>query len=146
MAKTYQVNGMTRFANRVMKQMARFGLTPPRVVMLTVKGRKSGKEYSAPVSPLELDGERYLVSPYGNMNWVKNARAAGEVTLSQRGTSETVRIEELGPQDSAPVLKAYLARGKITRPYFDVAPDASLEAFAAEAPKHPVFRIVPAGK
>jgi hypothetical protein len=29
----------------------------------------------------------------------------------------------------------------ITRPFFDLKPDAPLEAFVAEAERHPVFRI-----
>jgi hypothetical protein len=41
------------------------------------------------------------------------------------------------------MLKAYLERVPITRPFFDVAPDAPLAAFAAKAPAHPVFQVVP---
>ena len=32
---------------------------------------------ATPVNLLELDGERYLVAPRGNTQWVRNARAAG---------------------------------------------------------------------
>jgi hypothetical protein len=56
--------------------------------------------------------------------------------------SETVRIVELGPKESAPVLRQYVTRVAITRPFFDVTPKSSLEAFEAEAPRHPVFRIL----
>jgi hypothetical protein len=74
---------------------------------------------------------------------VHNARAAGQVELSRGRRSETVRVKELAPEAAAPILKAYVDRVPITRPYFDAAPDAPLAAFAAEAPKHPVFRIIP---
>jgi hypothetical protein len=47
------------------------------------------------------------------------------------------------PEAAAPILKAYVERVPITRPYFDVTPDAPPAAFAAEAPKHPVFQVVP---
>jgi hypothetical protein len=56
--------------------------------------------------------------------------------------AETVAIVEVGPEDSAPVLQRYLSKVPITRPYFDARPDAPLDAFRAEAPQHPVFRIV----
>jgi len=56
--------------------------------------------------------------------------------------SETVTIVELGPQESAPVLKEYLKRVPTVRPYFDATPDSPLEVFVAEAARHPVFRIV----
>jgi hypothetical protein len=54
-----------------------------------------------------------------------------------------VRLQELAPEAAAPILKTYLERVPITRPYFDAAPDAPLAVFVAEAPKHPVFQIVP---
>jgi hypothetical protein len=33
----------------------------------------------------------------------------------------------------------------ITRPYFDVTPESSLDAFAAEASRHPVFELLAGG-
>jgi len=42
------------------------------------------------------------------------------------------------------VLRTYLSRVRVVRPFFDVAPDSALEAFAAEAARHPVFLIEPA--
>jgi hypothetical protein len=65
------------------------------------------------------------------------------VELSRGRRSETVPVKELAPEAAAPILKAYVERVPITRPYFDVAPDAPLAVFAAEAPKHPVFQIIP---
>lgn len=141
MAKTYQVNTTVKFINRIMKSLVRFGIGPKQTYMLTVRGRKSGKLYSNPVSLVQEKGDRWLVAPYGEVSWVKNARAAGEVTLTQKRKSETVSITELGPEQSAPVLKKYIKLEPITQPYFDVDPDAVLEAFVAEAPRHPVFHI-----
>ena len=81
MAKQYEVTGQVRLFNRLMEFMIRLGIAPKPMYVLTVKGRKSGKAYSTPVSLVEQDGKRWLVSPYGQVNWVKNARAAGEVQL-----------------------------------------------------------------
>jgi hypothetical protein len=72
---------------------------------------------------------------------VRNARAAGQVTLTRGGRSETVSLVELGPEESAPVLRKYITNESIMRPYFDVQPDSPLEAFVVEAPRHPVFLI-----
>jgi hypothetical protein len=77
------------------------------------------------------------------VGWVRNARAAGRVELSRGRRPETVRVRELGSEAAAPVLKAYVERVPITRPYFDAAPDAPLAAFVAEATRHPVFQVVP---
>ncbi len=133
---------MVRLVNRVMVRLNRWGVAASYSYVLTVHGRRTGKAYSAPVSLVEEDGRRWLVAPYGEVSWVRNARAAGEVTLSRQGRSETLKIRAANPQESAPILKKYIARESIVRPYFDVQPDSSLEAFAAEAPRHPVFQLL----
>jgi hypothetical protein len=61
--------------------------------------------------------------------------------LSRGRRSETVTVVELEPAEAAPVLKQYITDVPITRPFFDATPDSPLEAFVAEAPRHPVFRI-----
>ena len=111
--------------------------------MLTVTGRKSGLPRTTPITVVKDGPTRWIVAPYGEVEWVKNARAAGRVTLTQGHRSETVEFTELGPAESAPVLKAYLGAVAVTRPYFDVRPDSPLDAFAAEAPRHPVFLVRP---
>ena len=142
MSKQYQVNSMVRFANRFMIRLNRWGIAAPNSYVLTVRGRKTGKTYSVPVLLVEENGQRWLVSPYGEVSWVRNARAAGEVTLSRKGRSEVLKIREASPQESAPILKHYITRESIVRPYFDVQPDSPLEAFVAEAPRHPVFQLM----
>ena len=141
MAKTYRVTPIIRFFNRLMRLMIRWNIAPPQTYLMTVRGRKTGNLYSTPVSLVREEGRRWLVSPYGEVSWVKNARAAGQVTLSRGGKAETVRIRELGPAESAPILKQYVQLEKIEQPYFDATPDSPLEAFIAEAARHPVFLI-----
>ncbi len=132
---------MVRLVNRLMIRLNHWGIAAPNSYVLTVRGRKTGKAYSAPVLLVEENGQRWLVAPYGEVSWVRNARAAGEVTLSRGSRSETLKIREADPQESAPILKKYITREGIVRPYFDVQPDAPLEAFVAEAPCHPVFQL-----
>ncbi|HZS88643.1 MAG TPA: hypothetical protein VFE42_14310 [Chloroflexota bacterium] len=96
---------------------------------------------SASATPLAISPLRPS-APFGAVNWVRNARAAGQVTLTRGRHSECVKIAELGPDESAPILKEYVQCNGIVRPYFDVTPDAPLTAFAAEALRHPVFRVV----
>mgnify|MGYP001814207663 CR=1 FL=1 len=141
MAKQYQVDSRVRFVNRMMARMIRWHIAPARTYLMTVLGRKTGKPYSTPVTLVERDGNRWLVSPYGEVNWVKNARAAGEVSLLRNGKTETLKIEELSPVESAPILKEYITAVGIVRPYFDAQPDSPLQDFEAEAPNHPVFLL-----
>lgn len=143
MAKTYRLSPMRRLVNRIMKTALGWGIGPKEMVILTVKGRKSGKLFSTPVSLVEENGQRWLVSPYGEVGWVRNARAAGEVTIRRGRKIEVLKITELSdPQQSAPVLKKYVFQvAPITRPYFETHYAAPAEAFAAEAVKHPVFKL-----
>lgn len=142
MPKTYRVTPMVRFVNRLMRLMIHWNIAPAQSHLLTVPGRKTGNLYSTPVSLVQDEGRRWLVSPYGQVSWVKNARAAGQVTLSRGRKRETVRIQELGPEGSAPALQKYLRLEKIVQPYFEATPDSPLEAFVAEAARHPVLSIV----
>lgn len=87
-------------------------------------------------------GRKWLVAPYGEREWVRNARAAGEVALTRARRTTRHRIEQVTPEEAAPILREYLRTTPIVKAYFDVDADAPLEAFAAEAARHPVFRLV----
>jgi deazaflavin-dependent oxidoreductase (nitroreductase family) len=130
-----------RGLNAVMEAMLRRGLGPPGIYLLETRGLRSGALRATPVSLVQDGGTRWLVSPYGTSAWVANARAAGEVTLRRGRRRETLPVTELGPQEAAPVLKRYATEQRITRPWFDAAHDGPAEAFAAEAHRHPVFRL-----
>ncbi len=139
MAATYRLGLGRRAANRLVRLLLHLGLMPGPTYLLTVPGRRTGRPMSTPITLVEDGGERWLVAPYGDVGWVRNARAAGQVTLSRGGRSETLPIRELSPADAAPVLQRYVTRVPITRPYFDARPDSPLTAFETESPRHPVF-------
>jgi deazaflavin-dependent oxidoreductase (nitroreductase family) len=128
--------------NRLVRLLLKLGWMPGPTYLLTVRGRRTGRPFSTPVTLVEEGGARWLVAPYGDVGWVRNARAAGQVTLSRGGRSETLPIRELPPAEAAPVLQRYVTRVPITRPYFDVRLDSPLAAFVQEAPRHPVFRLI----
>jgi deazaflavin-dependent oxidoreductase (nitroreductase family) len=140
-ASTYRLTPSRRAANRLVRLLLKLGLMPGPTYLLTVPGRRSGHPLSTPVTLVEQDGARWLVAPYGDVAWVRSARAAGQITLSRGRRSETVPIRELGPDDAAPVLQRYITRVPITRPYFDARPDSPLSDFIPEAPRHPVFAL-----
>ena len=142
MARPYRLGFWRRLVNRIVSALLRVDLNPPHTYLLMARGRKTGKPYSTPVTLVEENGERWLVAPYGEVGWVKNARAAGQVTLKRGRRSETVGIVELSPDEAAPVLKKYLSRLPVVRPFFDVTPGSQIADFVAEAPRHPVFRIL----
>jgi deazaflavin-dependent oxidoreductase (nitroreductase family) len=142
MAKTYQLTPVRKLVNTVLGGLLRLGVPLGSTYLLTTKGRKSGRQLTTPVTLIEQDGQCWLVAPYGEVNWVRNARAVGQVTLSRGRHSEALSIVELGSTERAPILQEYLRRVSIVQPYFDVTANSPLEAFVAEAPRHPVFRLI----
>jgi deazaflavin-dependent oxidoreductase (nitroreductase family) len=138
---TYESSLVKRLFNGLMKAAIRLGIKPKDTWVLSVPGRKTGKVHSTPVTLVEEGGRRWLVAPYGVVDWVKNARAAGKVGLRRGKHAEIVPVRELGPEEAAPVLKMYVERVPHPRPYFDNGPDAPAEAFVAEAGRHPVFLL-----
>ena len=133
----------TQWLNRALSWLAALGLTPSDTVTIEVKGRRSGKVRANPVTWVEHDGQRYLVGPRGESEWVRNVRAAGgEAVLRHRGRRQ-VRLEELLAEQRAPIIKAYLKKTAIaTRQHFGLSSDADLAEFERIASRHPVFRIV----
>jgi len=142
MARSGAPSGAVRGAlNAAMTAALRRGFGPPGIYLLETRGRRTGAPRTTPVSLVEDETGRYLVSPYGESGWVRNARAAGTVTLRRGRREETLPITELGADESGPVLKRYTKEQRVVRSWFDARPDAPAEAFAAEADRHPVFRL-----
>ncbi|HTQ17638.1 nitroreductase family deazaflavin-dependent oxidoreductase [Mycobacterium sp.] len=96
-------------ANKVFIQMSRLGMSfgGESPVVLTVPGRKSGTPRSTPVTPMTIDGKRYVVAGFPGADWVQNVRAAKEVTLTRGRGKERVRMVELSPEDAKPLLRAF---------------------------------------
>jgi len=85
---------------------------------------------------------RWLVAPYGAVDWVKNARAAGNLTLTRGKHSQNFAIRELSPHEAAPILKIYIKQFPITEPYFDASPNSDLNEFESDAHSRPVFELI----
>jgi|SRR5581483_5614861 len=130
--------------NRVFGFLAGFGLAPSFIYLVEVRGRKSGKLYSTAVNLMELNEKQFLVAPRGRTQWVRNAEAAGEVTL-KRGARHKYRLRALPDSEKPEVLKAYLTNYKsAVGKFFPVRPDAPLEEFGKIAGGYPVFELTAA--
>jgi deazaflavin-dependent oxidoreductase (nitroreductase family) len=143
MAKTYRVTFAVRLSNRLVEFLLRAGVNMGPMVLLTVRGRKSGQPRTTPVAMVERDGQRWVVGTFGNVNWVRNLRAAGEAMLTRRRRSEAITVHELPPEEAAVVLKQVLPTApNFIKSYFDVTPDSPLEDFLQEASRHPIFQVL----
>ncbi len=113
--------------------------------LLQVRGRKSGKVYSTPIDLLEMNGKRFLVAPRGRTQWVRNAEAAGEVTLKRGKLQQRFRLRVLSDQEKPEVLKAYLDQFKReVQSYFPVPAGSSVETFRELVQSYPAFELIPA--
>jgi len=142
MARTYRLGAARRIVNWIVHGLLVAGLGPARTYLLITRGRRTGRLYRTPVTLVEEAPQRWLVAPYGEVGWVKNARAAGRVALRRGRRTEEFRVVELEPPERAPILQRYVREVPITRPFFDAAPEAALDAFSAEATGHPVFELI----
>ena len=133
--------------NRIVALVTRLGLSVWGSRVLEVRGRSSGAPRRTPVNLLELEGERYLVAPRGETQWVRNLRASGEGRLLLGRRAEPFEAVEIADAQKLPILRAYLKRWKAEVGVFfeGVGPDSSDEEMARIAPKHPVFRLTRGG-
>jgi F420H(2)-dependent quinone reductase len=103
-------------ANRVIVALQRRGLAIGTMRLLSVPGRRSGRLRTTPVSPLTVEGERYIVAGLEGADWVKNARAAGWGILARGREEERVRLVELPVGERAAVLREFSGQSTWGRP------------------------------
>ncbi len=140
--KPYRRSAWRRALNALVRPLARLGLAGPRTHVLTVPGRRTGKLWSTPVSIVRDGDRRWLVAPYGDRNWVKNARAAGWVELRRGRCSERLNVVELAADAAVPILQEYYRQGRVTRRFFTVTLSSAVDEWLDEALRHPVFELV----
>jgi len=136
-------------ANKVFIRMSRLGMSfgGESPVVLTAPGRHSGAARSTPVTPMTLDGNRYVVAGFPGADWVANVRAAGEATIARGRHVERVRMAELSPDDARPILRAFpteVPTGVGFMKRAGLVSDGRPEEFEALAGRCAVFRLDPA--
>jgi hypothetical protein len=142
--KAGQPNRLARLQNQASAAVFAAGIWPRRVAALDVRGRSSGRIISLPVVITEHAADRYLVSMLGEVNWVKNVRAAGGSAVLRHGRREEIRLVEVPVEARPPILRRYLELAPGARPHIPVDRNAPRQAFERIAPDIPVFRITAA--
>lgn len=158
-----RVGGMLlRLLNPLVERLISRGLpTGAPNVLLTVRGRRSGRPRTVPVGMVEVDGRRFVQSTYGETGWVRNLRTSGEATITEGDRRTRVRAVELTPGEGGVVLRQALAgyrRSRLLRalvgPHYRppigvltrlrLRVDDTLEEYTADARRHPLFELRPA--
>ena len=135
--------------NPIIKRLLGAGLPFGPNVLMTVRGRTSGTPHTFPVAILASDGRRFVQSPFGDVNWVRNLRASGTAILTKGAHREEVDAIELAPEAAATALREALApylrsrlTGVVVRHSFHVRADSSIEDYVDLARTHPMFELM----
>jgi hypothetical protein len=136
-------NLIARSGNSLIRWLAEAGISLAGTQVLRVRGRKTGTIRSVVINLMTVDGVDYLVSPRGNTQWARNARAAGEVELGPRWRSRTATLSEVADEAKPPLLEHYLDRWfwEVKTHIGGLTPDSSPEQLRAVAPSIPVFAL-----
>lgn len=129
--------------NRSVASLTRAGVSLWGSRVLRVRGRKSGEWRENPVNLLTVDGRRYLVSPRGHTQWVRNLRFAGEGELRVGRRVSAFTAVELADDVKLPILREYLRKwgwevGQFFEGIDKNSTDAEVEALSSG---FPVFRV-----
>jgi deazaflavin-dependent oxidoreductase (nitroreductase family) len=154
---SHATTGVVSLVSWVIKTLLRVGIRVTilgPMMLLTVRGRKTGKPRTIPIDVYERDDRRFLIATHGEGNWVHNLRAAGEGILSLGWKRQAFTAVELTPEAAgavirdtlSPLLASHGLRGSVLRRHLGVTPDSSLDDFITVARSHPVFELGIPGK
>ena len=132
--------------NPIAHRLLRIGIPMGPNALLTVRGRKTGQPHTTPVALVEVDGRRWVPSPFGEVNWVRNLRAAREATITINRRPESVDAVELSTAETArffkEVLGPYVGRIPMGRWLLSLLGGGDILADPdAAAARHPVFEL-----
>ncbi len=138
---------VVRTFDPVLRGLLNRGLRLGPNTILTVRGRKTGEPRTAAVAVLEVGGRRWILGAYGEVQWVRNLRAARRGTIRVKGRDLPVRAVALTPDQAEAFFRNEL------RAYVDALPWAwrrvasvfggePLRHPARAAQRHPVFELV----
>jgi len=137
-------NLAARAGNEVIRWLAEAGVSIAGTRALRVRGRKTGKLRGVVINLLRVDGRDYVVSPRGNTQWARNARAAGSVDTGPRWRSRVVRITEVADDAKPQLLRRYLDRWywEVKGHVGGLTPESTDDEMRAAAPSIPVFELL----
>ena len=136
-------NILEKLLNKAFGVLVTLGLGLRHNYLVQVPGRRTGRLYSTPIDLLEFKGRRFLVAGRGRTQWVRNAEAAGEVTLKKGTKRQKFRIRVVPNEEKPEILKAYLDRFKLTvQRYFPVRAGSEPWDFVEVTERYPVFEVL----
>lgn len=131
-------------AGRVPRRLLAWGVPLGPLLLLQTRGRRSGTAHLVPVAVLDVAGERWLISAFGEVSWVRNVRSNGIARLGRGRDLPAVHLTETTDERVPALLRMYRRRFAVVpfvRAAFDATGRDDTATFAREAHRHPVFRV-----
>lgn len=134
----------SRVVNPFVAWLVRRGVGVAGAAVLEVVGRRSGEPRRTPVNPLPLGGERYLLAPRGETEWVRNIRVSRTAVLLRGRHREQIAVAEVPDGAKLPIIREYLRvwAWEVGAFFEGLSARSSDEDVHAVAAGFPVFRIV----
>jgi len=132
--------------------LLRVGLPAGPNRLVTIRGRKTGTPRTLAIAVPEIEGRRYVLGAYGDVQWVRNLRAAGEATVRIHGRVVPMTAHELDHDEAvgyfSTILPRYIASfpsfGRaFARILFGLVGSEVLDDPELAAKTRPVFQLTP---
>ena len=150
---------MIRYFNPVFKWILNTPAPAGPNVLLTTRGRISGRLNSTPVAFLDVGDRCFVQAASVTAGWARNLRATGICLITQRGKRRRFRATELLPEEAGKFAHDLLAAfprnalvahvvGPRVRPpigvlhYFRIRVDDDVEAYVSSARRQPIFALL----
>jgi hypothetical protein len=145
MATRYdEPNRIAKAANEVFRHLAEMGISIAGTRALRVRGRRTGEWHGVVVNVLTVDGRDYLVSPRGNTQWARNARADGAVQVGPRWRRRQVQAVEVADSAKPELVRRYLDRWfwEVKNHIGGLTPESTDAELRVKTVSIPVFELV----
>lgn len=147
-AAPFRIPAIVHLFNPLVRSLLALGMPMGPNVLMTVRGRKSGKPYTFPVATLEASGREFLFSPFGEVSWVANLRVSGQATLRHGRRHRVMTAVELRPEVAAPFLEEGMRPvlgvpvfGSMIAGWYGIDRDSTAEDYLAAVRQHPAFEL-----
>jgi deazaflavin-dependent oxidoreductase (nitroreductase family) len=104
-----------RLPGPLVNWMLRAGVGLGPNTLVTIRGRKSGQPRTLPIAIVEDRGRRWIVGAYGDVQWVRNLRAAGQASIQVDGQPLVVSARELGRDEAREYFRTVIPQYTATR-------------------------------
>src|ERR1044072_2725887 len=105
---TMHIPGYVGVFNPIARRVLKAGPLMGPNALITVRGRKSGEPRTTPAAAGGIGGRRWVVGTFGDTNWVRNLRAAGEATMTVGRRREAVKANELTVEERIRFFRDFL--------------------------------------